>query len=232
MNFAEKLIKIADNVQKNVEYGKSQGGTDWFYYAERFDSTFGGATFPENTEIVVRVRGTRLNNCGYMFNNCIGLKSVKMITETPDTVLDMSAFCSIASTTTPTLELVDLSEFNKKFKNTFNMFQYQAKLKTIIGAMDLTSCTNTTNMFRNNKSLEDVEFVEGTICLSINFSACAKLNAKSLHSVMMGLSPTVTGQTLTLPNYEICKATYNAVYGEGSWDIIAASKTNWTIAYA
>lgn len=230
MNFAEKLIKIAGNVEKNVEFGKSQGGTDWLYYANRLNNAFGGVTFPENTEFVGRFKGAA--DYGYMFNNCRNIKSVKMITETPDTVLDMTAFCSIGSATTPTLELVDLSEFNKQFKNTFNMFQYQAKLKTIIGAMDLTSCTNTGNMFRNNSSLEDVEFVEGTICLSINLSACSKLNAKSLHSVLMGLSPTVTGQTLTLPKYATCKATYDAVYGDGSFDIIVASKTNWTIAYS
>lgn len=234
MTTSEKLIKIAENVQKNVEFGKSQGGggTDWLYYATRLDSTFGGAIFPENAEIVIRVKGENLNNCGYLFNNAKNIKSVKMITETPDTVLDMTAFCAVGSATTPTLELVDFSEFNKQFKNTFNMFAYQRKLKKIIGAMDLTSCTNTTNMFRNNSSLEDVEFVEGTICLSINLSACSKLNAKSLHSVLMGLSPTVTGQTLTLPKYATCKATYDAVYGDGSFDIIVASKTNWTIAHS
>lgn len=233
MTPAEKLIKIAENEQRvydaGVEAGKAQGGTDWLYYANRVNNTFGGVEFPENTEFIGRFKGAV--DYGYMFNNCSNLKSVKMITETPDTVLSMVAFCAIGSKT-PTLELVDLSEFNKQYSNTFNMFSQQTKLKTVLGAMDLTSCTDATNMFKNNGSLEDVEFAEGTISTNLVFSACINLKAQSLNSIMRGHSKTSTGVTLTLPAYDIVKATYDAVYGDGAWDAIAAEYSNITFMYS
>lgn len=58
------------------------------------------------------------------------------------------------------------------------------------------------------------------------------LTAEKLHNIMQGLSATATGQTLTLPAYSTVKATYDDVYGEGAWDTIVATKSNWTIAYS
>lgn len=231
MTTSEKLIKIAENVQKNVEFGKSQGsgGTDWLYYANRLNNAFGGVVFPENTEFVGRFKGAA--DYGYMFNNCRNLKSVKMITETHDTVLDMTAFCAVGSATTPTLELVDLSEFNKQFKNTFNMFAYQRKLKKIIGAMDLTNCTNSTNMFRYNDSLEDVEFVEGTIGVNLNFSDCKNLKAESYDSIIKGHSKEAS-VTLTLPAEATVRNVFDTKFGSGAWDAITAQYPNVTIMYS
>lgn len=231
MTTAEKYsLLINEKIPAVHEAGKAQSGPGIFYYATRMNNAFGGVVFPENTEFVARFKGAI--DYSYMFNNCRNLKSVKIITETPDTVLNMAAFTSIGDDTASTLELVDFSEFNKQFNYTVNLFAYQSKLKTVLGAMDLTSCTNCTNMFRENRALEDVEFVEGTIPISISFANCSLLTAKSLNSIMNGLSSEVTGQTLTLPKYNTVKATYDSVYGDGAWDAIVATKSNWTIAYS
>ncbi len=233
MTISEKLITIANNSQKVYDKGfsdgKTHGGTDWLYYATRINNVFGGTVFPENTEFVARVKGAI--DYSYMFNNCLNLKSVKIITETPDIILNMTAFCAIGSSSTPTLELVDFSEFNKHFGNTYNMCSNQKNLKKIIGAMDLTHCTNTQFMFRNNNLLENVEFVEGTIPISISFADCPLLTAESYNSIMSGLSTATTGQTLSLPNYNTVKTIYDTKYGTGSWDNLTAEKENWSFSY-
>lgn len=185
---------FADKVGEVFEAGKAQGGTDWLYYATFLNRMFGGVIFPENTEIVIRVKGENLTDCGYLFNNCRNIKSVKMITETPDTIMNMDAFCSIAGNAQCTLELVDFTEFNRKFKSTMNMFQYQTILKTILGAMDFTDCTNVANMFRNCLLLEEVEFVEGTISVALSFASSANLSDTSIQSIIDGLAD-LTGGT-------------------------------------
>ena len=224
--------EYATKVNEVFEAGKAQGGGDGaglFYYASRLNNAFGGVDFPEDTNFVLTTKN--IIDCGYMFNNSHNLKTVKLVNETLDTVLNMTAFCAIGNNSTPYVEMVDLSGFNKQYNATRNMFAFQAKLKSIIGAMDLTYCTDALHMFRNNFALEDVEFVEGTISVSIDLKSCSSLSAESLHSIVKGLSDTVSGQTLTLTKESTIRTTFDAVYGEGAWDTLVASKSNWTIAY-
>ena len=228
MTLDEYKARAKQDLDNAFEKGKAQGGTDWLYYASRLNNTFGGVVFPENTEFIGRFKGA--TDYGYMFNNCRNIKSVKMITETPDTILNMTAFCAISSASTPTLELVDFSEFNKQFNNTYNMFSYQRKLKKIVGAMDLTSCTNAQFMFRYNDSLEEVEFVNGTIGVNLDFSACKNLKAESYDSIIKGHSKEAS-VTLTLPKETTVRSVYDAKYGSGAWDAITAEYPNVTIAY-
>ena len=172
------------------------GGTDWLYYARKLNNTFGGVDFPQNTEFVARFKGA--TDYGYMFNNCRNIKSIKMITETPEAVIDMTAFCSIASNGNATLELVDFSEFNKQFSNVYNMFSYQYKLHTILGALDLTNSTNNNFMVRGTNKLENIEFVEGTIHLSISFSYSSLLTDASIQSIIDGLADLTGVDTQTI----------------------------------
>lgn len=217
MSIAEKLQTIAENQQRVYESGYTDGSM-LIYYATRLNNVFGGVQFPENFEFVARVK-----NCvdfGYMFNNCKNLKSVKITHETQDTVLDMAAHLSIGSATTPTLELVDFTEFNKQFKNIFNLFQYQRKLKTVLGEIDLSQCTNTGNAFRENNALEDIRFKANTIPISISFNTSPNLSNETIQSIFDGLATVETTQTLTLhTNHKILQSQVDSANAKG-WTIV------------
>jgi hypothetical protein len=102
-------------------------------------------------------------------------------------------------------------------------------MKTIekIILKDTVKCSN---WFANATGLENVIF-EGTIGqngFDIHWST--KLTAASLESIINTLSSTTTGLTITLPT--TAQSNYEAVYGSGSWNVLTATRSNWTIAYA
>lgn len=235
-----KTSLIKSNVPKVYEAGQNAGGgadydeaydegyqagyTDGqesvpnhLYYAKKTNAIYTGSVFPENFEFMARIK--ECTDYGYMFNNCRNLKSVKIISETQDTVLDMTAFCSIASNGTPTLELVDFTEFNKKFDDIFNLFQYQKKLKTVLGEIDLSPCTRTTNAFRENQALEEIRFKAGTIPISIHFSASPLLSATSIQSIIDGLATVETAQTLTLHKNIVLTDEQKATISSKGWTL-------------
>ncbi len=213
-----------DKIAEVYEAGKSEGGgTDWLYYATNCNAIYTGAVFPEKAEIVIKVKGA--TNYSFMFNNTQNIKSIKMISETQDTVVDVDRFCTARFDLDKALELVDFTEFNKKYSNIFNMFYNQTKLKTILGAMDLSSCTNTSNAFSSCSALEDIEFEKETIKISIYFTSCSLLSAESIQSIIDGLADLTgsTAQTLTV------HATVGAKITDEQKAAISAK--NWTLVY-
>ena len=64
----------------------------------------------------------------------------------------------------------------------------------------------------------------------VNLQWSKSLTADSLKSIINALSTTTTGLTITLP--ATAQANYEAVYGTGSWGVLVATRSNWTIAYA
>ena len=202
-----KTSLIKSNIPKVYEAGQNAGYTDgqtsvpnYLYYANVLSSSFAGAVFPENFEFVLRVQRL-FNGSSFtgVFNNCSNLKSVKLVNENPNNlVLNVQNTFSIASYNPPTLEIVDITDFNKKFSNCLNTFRYQKVLKSIFGKMDLSECTSTANMFQNCEALEDVEFESETIKISIGFAQSSNLSATSIQSIIDGLATVETQQTLTL----------------------------------
>lgn len=204
----------------NEGYAKAESENP-FYYATRLDNVMGGATFPENYEAVIKLKKAP-KVCNYIFNNCSrGLKSVKMISEDQSNVVEFVSSLNLSDTGRATLEVVDLSEFNKKF-STLNMaFRYQAKLKSILGALDLSECTNTTNAFLGCNALEDIEFVPNTIKININFAYSNNLTAKSIQSIIDGLATVETAQTLDFHADIVAKLT------EEQW--VQITDKNWSV---
>lgn len=86
-----------------------------------------------------------------------------------------------------------------------------------------TTMLATSNMFLNATSLENVTF-EGVIGNSINFQWCP-LSKASITNIVEHLSPTVTGQTLTLN-----KATKEATFTDDEWAELIATKPSWTFS--
>lgn len=91
--------------------------------------------------------------------------------------------------------------------------------------------TNVGNAFQYAENLTHVIF-EGELAITgLDMHWSTKLDAESYHSLMGILSKTTSSMSVVLPKYDIVKATYDAVYGEGAWDALVAEKPNWTIAY-
>jgi hypothetical protein len=91
----------------------------------------------------------------------------------------------------------------------------------------MTLCTN---MFYDCQRLEEL-YCEGVIDINgfdVHWSTL--LSADSLKSIIEALSTSTTGLTITLPT--TAQANYEAVYGSGSWNVLTATRSNWTIAYA
>jgi hypothetical protein len=111
----------------------------------------------------------------------------------------------------------------------YQTFGYNNKLHTIakIGSDVNTKYQNT---FKECGELQNltIDGIIGQNGFDIHWST--KLSAESLASIINALSTTTTGLTITLPT--TAQANYEAVYGSGSWNVLTATRSNWTIAYA
>ena len=82
-NIAEGIEPDDNIADSGYDDGYAQGYEDGYnkgnmlYYVTTCNSLYGGAVFPENTEIVVKVKN--VTNYGYMFSNVLNVKSIKMI---------------------------------------------------------------------------------------------------------------------------------------------------------
>lgn len=95
------------------------------------------------------------------------------------------------------------------------------------------ACTNFYQTFYYQSKMTKLRITEGSvIAANFDIQRSVLLDAESYDSVVRALSTTVTGNTISLPAYQTVVSVFDAKYGEGSWDIIAASKSNWTFAYA
>lgn len=223
-----KSGELVEKIDDVFEAGKAQGGGDVtqnpIYYATDFSDKWSRATFPEGFNVVLEIKNVP-SSMNSMFYQATGVKTVTLICNAEGTAIFNQMLRESS------VEVLDLSNF-KPVPSSINYFLYgNTSIVTIKGALDLSNCTSATYAF-NVGMLKDIEFVKNTIYVSTSFANCSLLTAKSLNSIINGLSSEVTGQTLTLPKYNTVKATYDAVYGEGAWDAIVATKSNWTIAYS
>ena len=186
--------------REGYEIGYSEGSTDAerktpLYYAMNLSGSFNGATFPENTEIVMRFKKApaSMGTCFYQAKN---IKKITLISEDKSNVL----VANLAFRNISTLEIIDLREYNRKFSNIQHMCFGSPLLHTIYGALDLSECTNTGSAFLGCTNLANIEFVPNTIKLSLDFGQCPNLSQDSALSSINGLAVVETAQTLTLPS--------------------------------
>ncbi len=233
-------IKSGDMPEKINEVYES--GAMPIYYASELNGLWRDVIFPENTELTIKVKS--VSSIEYSFMSSKNLKSVKLISDTPDTVISMNG----AFRETYQLELVNLTEFNRKFSSiNFCFYANSGALKTILGALDVSECTSfPTSTFQAYK-LEDIEFVPNTICANIWFDRATKLTHDSLMSIIRGLRdyggefertysgsyfsypPTDTGWWSWETKYEITSVDCGCVYfvGDdgGTWCISIADNS-------
>ena len=99
------------------------------------------------------------------------------------------------------------------------------KIKTILGALDVSNCSSFTLPFNiENGALADIEFVPLTIKASIDFSQCPNLSDVSIQSIIDGLAD-LTGSTTQKVSF------HNSVKAKLTDSQKAtATQKNWTIA--
>ena len=191
MSVLSKLQIIEENVPKVYEAGKLQSGGNPLEYAKQLTNLFYDATFPENHEVTITAPFvTAMNSC---FQNASNVKTITMIGNNNGSAVSCSGSfrgCSV--------EVIDLTGFIAKISNGQLMFSGAKFLKTIKGELDLSECTNTTNAFASCTALEQVQFKDETISLSISFANSTLLTAESVQSIIDGLATVETAQTLTL----------------------------------
>lgn len=229
MTITEKLIKIAENIPKNVEYGKSLGGggEDAKILLDNMrilDGQWQHAVFPEGYNFVMDFKKLP-NTLNSILMNTTGVKTAKLICNESGAIVFSGAVRG------STVEVFDITEF-KPIPTNINYFALtNSKLVSVLGEIDMTSCITATNSFNGATALEEIRFKEGTISIALNFSACKNLVAKSYDSIIKGHSKEAV-VTLTLPAATIVRSTYDDFFGSGAWDTITAEYSNVTITYS
>lgn len=218
MSIAEKSIIIAENVPKVYQAGYNEGyakaeSENPLYYITTMEFAFANVAFPENNEIVCKVLNNTKWNSAFLKTS--GIKTLKIISDTPNITMGFQALVRQSKD----LELLDLNECIC-FPTTMAYFAYDAyKLKTILGAFDLSQCTVMTNAFVWAEALEDIEFVPNTIKISINFGNSGNLTNASKQSIIDGLATVETAQTLTLhANLKILQSQVDSANAKG-WTV-------------
>ena len=224
MTTAEKILRAKADIDAVFEAGKAQGGGDEFAFIKNMDSINNFFANNYNSYYLDKLDKLDLSNikrAQYVFQDNTTAKSVKM-PSMPNLVSPHYMFQRCTS-----IEYVEVD--TSLVSVVSGLFNGCTSLKEIGKPLDFSKATYTSLTFDNCGELEKVTFV-GTIIKGFDIHWSTKLTADSLESIVTHLSNTSTGQTITLPN--TAEANYNAVYGEGAWAALVATKTNWTFAYA
>lgn len=257
MSIAEKLVTIAENVQKVYEAGQKSSGGGAGYdegYAdgqqaekERFFTDYQN---PDQDDYDYRFAGIGWNNNTFAPRQNIAPKTRAM---------SMFARTGIKGDLVAILQALNVTLDFSQCKLTQNLFA-NANGITRLGVMDFSNMgssygseftnmnalvtidkmitsenTSFTNMFGNDASLVNVTW-EGVIAKSgLSFSKSTKLSQESIISIITALSPATTGLAITLSLASVNKAfetSEGANDGSDStkWRYLSWSKQNWTIS--
>lgn len=183
MSIAEKLVKatsLVDEVYKAGQFSREKFHLS-LYHISLKDFQWNAVNFPENYDFYLRLAKTP-NTCNGLLFNATGVKTATLSCDDKSGTVNLSqAFrdCPV--------EIVDLSDFNCKIKD-FPYFVYNANnLVTILGALDLSYCSNANSAFTSARKLENLEFERDSIVLDLNFTHCEKLSHNSLLYILDGL---------------------------------------------
>ena len=169
MTTAEKLVKIAENVQKVFEAGQ-KSEYDRFWDAMQNN----GNAFD-----------TSYMFCGYYWNDATYNPKYPIVSSSCSQMYRFSMISDVKVG-------LDFSACTGTY-----LFTNMATLKRIPKIIVNPNITYT-GWFASSPNIEEISF-EGTIGKSIDIHWSTKLSFESLASIVGALSKTVTGQTITLP---------------------------------
>ena len=244
MSIAEKLATIAENEQRVYDAGyikgKAEGGggdnycdTFWDIYQQNgnrtiYQNAFSGLGWTDET--FKPKYDMKPTSAVQMFHNT-QITNLKKILDDAGLVLDFSK-CTAFTYTFQQSKITHIGAIDVSNVTNLSYFMPEAKfvyIEKMILKNDGTQSFNSTYTFSLCRSLEHCIFegVIGKNGFDIHWSTL--LDADSLGSVINCLSTATTGLTVTLPT--TAQANYDAVYGDGAWETLVATKQNWTVAY-
>ena len=193
-------------------------GIDILSYAKNIPD-FTTAEFPDGTNITINIPRWDTDNIGSWMDTK-GVKSLKLICGTPKRQLALST--TFAGST---IEVLDLTEFQRSLKYIKSAFMRCYSLHSILGELDCYTCTFNGYEFYQCTALEEIRIKAGTINKSIAFAQSNKLSDASIQSIIDGLADLTGATTQTV--------TFHADVGnkltQAQKDTITAK--NWTLAY-
>jgi hypothetical protein len=162
-----------------------------------------------------------------VFRNATGMKSLKISCGFGTAAAVSFANFLRSDQQERTLKTLDLSGAVHVLKptNISRLLDYKIELVDILGEIDMSSCTNTSNAFQSVSNLETIRFKAGTLKVSTSFNVSSKLTDATIQNIIDGLADLTgsTAQTLTL------HATVGAKLTDAQKSV--ASAKNWTISY-
>ena len=220
---SDTLSEAVDTLIAGFGQGGGGGsGTDVASYLKDLQYSFTGVDFTGNPNVVLSLLNVP-RSCANAFNGSTGVETITLKSPTgsvpgPTMFSDCSA------------KMIDLTDFKIQFTTCSNMFSLCKQLTEIKGELDLSLCTNVSNMFRDagvpTIPLTEVRFKAGTINLATNMwlNQADKLSDASIQSIIDGLADLTgsTAQTLTL------HADVKSKLTDGQ--ITTITGKNWTLA--
>lgn len=188
---------IAENQQKVYEAGKAQGGGgDAQMLIDNMairDFQWQNVVFPEGYELVLNFKTTNGNNNTHSLNAILcgtkGIKTVTLVCEDSGTIT-MGQMVRDSS-----VEVVDITNFKRIPTEISYMAMANKKLVSILGELDMSSCTKATHPFNTTTALEEIRFKEGTINVALSFAYSSLLSETSIRSIIDGLADLTGGTT-------------------------------------
>jgi hypothetical protein len=233
MTLDEFKARAKNDLDRAFDAGKAQGGggdrTQWWTdfvngcQAEgTWEQAFSGAGINDNTfDLPFSIQP---NNAATMFYRT-GITDLKGILEKLGITIDFSRSTSANST----FNLSKITRLPKlDFRNATNLANTFANASDLISIDELSVSRAVTNSFTGCGALVEMRIGHDLVA-SFNISACEKLSAESVESVLSHLGGSATA-TLTLPS--TAQATYDAKYGEGTFLAkVNIAPENWTIGW-
>ncbi len=186
-------------------------------YVNSLYNSFKQVTFPTDYELKLNV--PRITTLFGIVYEAKGIKRLTLKGNESGNKVSFDSMCRGCKD----IEILDLTEFNAK-PSTVNLAFYQAtNLKEILGEVDLSECTNTTNAFQGCSSLEEIRTKANTIIVSISFTSSYNLSFSSVQSIFDGLSTVETAQTLTLhSSQKVLQSQIDSANAKG-WTVVGGT---------
>ena len=199
---AQQLQTLKDNNVRiyNAGYnkGKSEGGSGEtespFKYLTSLSDGFRGVIFPEGYELILNL--PFVTQYSFMFYEASGIEKITFSgNENNSSLIFNSSFSSLKDV----IE-INFEQFNANIAAGNSMFQDTKKLVSIKGKLNFTNCTTLDTPFKNCEALQNIEFEENCLSISVSFYNSSALSAESMLSIFKGLANVAdTVQELTLP---------------------------------
>ena len=194
------------NGMKEAVMGIQSGGENLLDYAMSFGYLFYKKTFPTDYDtLTLNVHLDEQSEVSQTFNrtfaNTSNLERIVLSGYVNGNVRFVNTFQNTKA------HVIDLSNLECTIETLNSTFMYTGdNLQTILGELDLSSCTNVNSAFGYAYKLKNITFKANTIKISISFVHCHSLSNASIQSIIDGLADLTGGTAQTVEFHADVKA--------------------------